>query len=678
MCVSKFQFAIWEIPFQLSKCCRCMDNNKDREDYNYYPIPHFKPYGDNEAAKLKIINDYLKLSKGTFITNRNSGCCNIMIAMYRKYICVTFWLILLLPFHILAVSLSFIGWFLYAFYLMLRGFILFHCCCNCLCCRQHRYRPANVNKIDGYSYFTLKESEIELRRFQIYKFPIYLYCLLKQIYLRLCQYLSGLFTARLISDEMIIYWTHLATTTNSKFVYAYDPKTNKPIRIKGIIDDYSYWSSNESVSDFWENTTFEILSVYIDYDDNNRIIFTLRNGEIIKEPRFHGENANDWDGNINNLSNQQLNEIRVWNIIKAHYQSQLSIYPALIHTWTHYHFSDLISRYIEQKWNDNGRNMDETNLDFMVNSATNSMDHSVLNRIIRSHTYYTSFFNAKGTSESYTSPQLKQWNLCEFIFAPWKILPASSDIIIPKLFNVVTDFYFKDMDDNISDFNDEEYKQVENPIWGQSNSETAVSVELRVNVNDENPSKFTIQNGAESSVIKRQESELKRTYLSKHSHIHNFDLKFKPNIMNTKLNSVSTTTTTSAPYSPSINDNNDKTPHNLMKQHSKFETQEIDLDDYGSYLNEPPTKRSSLLLNRNFTLNSEFNGDKVDANKKAHKVTDTMIVIPEPMEEPKFRDVASNVPKIPNGIPSEILYKNEVSFCVQFLCFSDNVSQIST
>ena len=299
------------------------------------------------------------------------------------------------------------------------------------CCKERKYDATTIKRMDHYTFMTDKLSNDDDRRFICYKQPIYIFQIIYFYWICVSKYLSGLFTAKLISNDMVIYWIHLWSTINSKFVYEYDQKTNEPSRIKGIIDDYSMWSSNKSVSEFWENTTFEILSVYIDYDDNCRIIFNLRNGEQIIEPRF--------DGNIDNLTKRQLDEIRVWNIVKAHYQCLISIYPALVHTWAHFHFNDLTLKYIEKYWDHDKK-------------------YSIMNRLIRSHTYYTSVLNGSGRKSGYNNPQMDEWNCCEFIFAPWKALPANSDIIIKHFVQDTNKHYFIDINNDYhnTNYNDEE------------------------------------------------------------------------------------------------------------------------------------------------------------------------------------------------------------------------------
>ena len=111
--------------------------------------------------------------------------------------------------------------------------------------------------------------------------------------------------------------------------------SDKPVRVRGIMDDYSAVVNDEVVALFFEPRTFEIVSAFIDYDDDNRITFTLRNGSRVIQPRP----SNDV---VDALNGSESDEMRYWNIIKAHWQTQISTWPAMNHTWLHFHFNDLV------------------------------------------------------------------------------------------------------------------------------------------------------------------------------------------------------------------------------------------------------------------------------------------------------------------------------------------------
>ena len=183
-----------------------------------------------------------------------------------------------------------------------------------------------MQRVDEWSFMTTVSSEVEARRFNFYRLPLYFVSVSLNLYWRYSQYLAGLFTANLMSDDLIVYFVHLWSTTFCRFVYDLDPFTKRPLRIKGIVDDYTSWSSNQSVSEFFDGVTFEILTVAIDYDQDCRITFTLRDGTTVTEPRFGSE----WDRDLATLTKEQRDELRYWNIIKAHYQSFISIWPALV------------------------------------------------------------------------------------------------------------------------------------------------------------------------------------------------------------------------------------------------------------------------------------------------------------------------------------------------------------
>ena len=103
--------------------------------------------------------------------------------------------------------------------------------------------------------------------------------------------------------------------------------SGNPTEIVGIIDDYSSSVNDEMVSKMFKGMTLEIASVFIDYKDDNRITFTLRNGIKVVQPRADGAGAV-----VDELSDYESDELRIWKIVKAHYQCLLSVWPSMIHT----------------------------------------------------------------------------------------------------------------------------------------------------------------------------------------------------------------------------------------------------------------------------------------------------------------------------------------------------------
>ena len=90
--------------------------------------------------------------------------------------------------------------------------------------------------------------------------------------------------------------------------------------------------------------SMEIVSVFVDYDDDNRITFNLLNGETVVQPRPPEDTDRNAIVNVLNSSQNTtyLEDLRLWNVVKAHWQSQLSVWPGLVHTWVHFHFNDLV------------------------------------------------------------------------------------------------------------------------------------------------------------------------------------------------------------------------------------------------------------------------------------------------------------------------------------------------
>ena len=84
--------------------------------------------------------------------------------------------------------------------------------------------------------------------------------------------------------------------------------SGQPVRITGIKEDYSSWVDLKIKEQMFKGMSLEIVSVSVDYDDDNRITFELLNGETVIQPKP------DRAGVV--VDNE---EIRVWNITKAHW-----------------------------------------------------------------------------------------------------------------------------------------------------------------------------------------------------------------------------------------------------------------------------------------------------------------------------------------------------------------------
>ena len=96
--------------------------------------------------------------------------------------------------------------------------------------------------------------------------------------------------------------------------------------------------------------------------------------------------------------------------------------------------------YIEQQWT----------------SGYKECTDNVMDRVIRSHSYYTAFLNAAGPADGFCNPQMKRWSLCIFICAPWKAVVAPTEIINWFFVNDITGFWFKDEGDEFAGANGQE------------------------------------------------------------------------------------------------------------------------------------------------------------------------------------------------------------------------------
>ena len=301
--------ADWTIPIECSKCCWC------RRKPNIDPIHFNFDFSLPALSKQKVIRDYKRLTYNAYATRKDRSCWACVKCAYQKIMFI-FYLILLSPLLIILLAIAFAMYIFAVVYVIIKSVIIR--------CYGSKYdAPLSImKKGDDWTYFSVLAAETEEMRMMCYKMPLYIFPWIWLYCSRHAEYLSGHYSARLISDDVIIYFVHLWSTMTSKFVY------DDNGRIIGINEDYSLWSCNESVARFHEGLTFEILSVFIDYEDDCRITVNLRNGESIKQPRYKEASSE---------------EVRVWNIVKAHYQCQLSIWPGivcicseLVHSFTMY------------------------------------------------------------------------------------------------------------------------------------------------------------------------------------------------------------------------------------------------------------------------------------------------------------------------------------------------------
>jgi len=357
-----------------------------------------------------MLKTYESLAKGTYFKPRPRSCPAWSLYIFRHLLCI-FYLILFFPFVSLTFIVLFIYWFIRELVLMIPvGCIMLQCGCTFTSRTSQDFLPGG----DLFSIISNRASKEEEKRFDLYVFPVVIFNVGSHLYKCLCLYLAGLFEANLIDDELIILWLHLWGTSKCHPVYEYD-QHNEPVRIRGIMEDYTVWVNKQVAAAMYKGMSMEIESVFVDYDDNNRITFQLLNGETVVQPQ--GSVTDD--------------DMRVWNVVKAHWQSQLSMWPALIHTWVHFHFNDLTVNYIEQRWN----------------SGLKHCSNSVMDRIIRSHSYFTAFLNSAGPADGFCNPHMRRWSLCTFLFAPWKVPPVPTRWIHWLFVSDITAFWFKDSDE---------------------------------------------------------------------------------------------------------------------------------------------------------------------------------------------------------------------------------------
>jgi len=381
----------------------------------------FKPYGNDSARRDEMIGEYLRLAQsrdmfscegpsGHRAPPRCAGQCWLGLVWLWQHFWLCVFLVLFLPLVLLALGGGFLYFFVTSVHQTLVG------------CVSQKWRESEVHRVDDWSYVTLRGSSVEKQRFNFYRRPMWWVQLVMGCYGSYCRYFAGLLRARLWTDDMVVLFVHLWSYRYARFVYSYDEVTYRPCRVRGIIDDYTSWSSDASVAEFYEGVSFEIATVFINYDEDCRITFTLRNGEQIKQPMANSEG---WD----------TEDIRVWNIVKAHYQCFMSVWPALIHGWSHFHFNDLVSKFNEDKLKRRGPS-------------------SVLETVVRANSYYTSSVSGAGSSASFFGPNLpanerNEWTWFHFLCAPWKVMPVDEAKMRRHFMAEVTTLYYSDININM-------------------------------------------------------------------------------------------------------------------------------------------------------------------------------------------------------------------------------------
>jgi len=416
----------WALPCQFSKCC-CLRQRFKRPIKPSDVKLKFKPYANDADRRNEMIGEYLRLSESRNIFDCGQGmqgpsghigaqrftgkCWTILVWLWQHFLLCVFWVLFLPP-----VLIALIGGGLYflcsAIYQTLIG------------CVSQSWSESEVQRVDDWSFVTLRGSSVERQRFNFYRRPRWWLKMVIACYTSYCRYFAGLLAARLWTDDMVVLFVHLWSYMYVRFVYAYDEETYRPIRVRGIIDDYTSWSSDASVAEFYDGVTFEIATVFINYEEDCRITFTLRSGEQIKQPMA---NAPSWD----------TADLRVWNIVKAHYQCFMSVWPALIHGWSHYHFNDLVSKYNEDRL-----------------THRQTVPRTVLDTVIRANSYYTSSVSGAGANSSFFGPNMAPtsgnvWTWRNFLCAPWKAMPVDEKGMLRHFMNDVTTLYYSDININM-------------------------------------------------------------------------------------------------------------------------------------------------------------------------------------------------------------------------------------
>ena len=360
-------------------------------DLTQFSLGNCKAFGDNSSEK--VIDLYTKLKNRTYDYPRKQ--LNICENIFRSSLYIMYFILLMPlfgPLYIIAKALLF-------FVVIIEGrgiFALMHDCCE---------KDFKESKFDSTLYgfkriigmyifhFILSHyiicvyvdaGDIPSHRFSTYRAIAYMHSIVLQLWTLLPKYLCGFLKVPLITDEMILIWLHLpGCSSNINFKWIYDDNNN----IIGCEDNYSALvNDNEMEKFFPKYSKYYIKKVRVDYTDNNRITFELYNGMTVTQP--------------NDLNDET--KVSEYNTCKAHYQSLLSVYLPMTHTWIHFGFNDEIIKWSET---------------YLLKAYKNRDKISVFLQIIDSHTFFTGAFNEAG----FNFPQMDEFSYIEWVFSPWKV-----------------------------------------------------------------------------------------------------------------------------------------------------------------------------------------------------------------------------------------------------------------
>jgi hypothetical protein len=144
-----------------------------------------------------------------------------------------------------------------------------------------------------------------------------------------------------------------------------------------------------------------IKSLYIDYDQNCRITFTLIDDTLVRQPMIDDPNTTEA-------------ELRYWDVILALYQASIFSVLSCTHFWAHFHLNSCVNHYLVENNH---------------HKAHSKSDDHLLARVLKTHVFYTTPINIAGLSDLIYDPNMSQYSTCEYICYPWKVTP-----LLPMLF----------------------------------------------------------------------------------------------------------------------------------------------------------------------------------------------------------------------------------------------------
>jgi len=306
----------------------------------------FKPWSNRKLNHKEFAEIYSNLRKGIPWEENKSFCYYLQSFLQ----CVVF--ILLSPILIILMLI------LYPFIIITRVIGPFISSCF-----RSTFKDSETGIIDKDSgvRISTKYSTLQNNRFAVYRLTQYIYWITIHLFTVLSRFIVGKQCIPLVKDEELIVYMH----SNQHLRFDYDQNENI---IAGFIDDSDVIEIAEH--HLYKGRYFPIKKIHLDYV-TNILSFTL-NG--------YGNDDKIVSNKPGNCSDD------VWNAVKANYMAQRCFMDTLVHSWVHFHFSDIASKHLYKYFGSN--------------------PNTVLGQLLHSHFIYTSVVNMAGAGDGLNQPQI--------------------------------------------------------------------------------------------------------------------------------------------------------------------------------------------------------------------------------------------------------------------------------